>query len=152
MEARMQNPALVVPDAMPALLAVGKIINGGIVPAKILNLVYLRASQINGCALCIDMHSRAAKKGGDTDERLLAVSAWQETPYFTDAERAALALTEASTRLNDRSTPVPDDVWKEAARHFDTTQLGVLVLGIGAVNMWNRINVTTRQLAGSLSK
>ena len=84
-----------------------------------LDLVHLRASQINGCSVCVDMHAPRMRKAGETDERLFAVAAWRDAPYFTDAERAALALTEAVTRLADRADPVPDDVWAEAARHYD---------------------------------
>jgi AhpD family alkylhydroperoxidase len=127
MQARINNPAMIVPDAMPALQALGKTIaasakNGG-PPARTLHLVYLRASQINGCSFCVDMHSREAKKDGETDQRLFAVAAWRETPSFDDAERAALALTEAVTRLNDRADPVTDEIWNEAARHYDEPSL-----------------------------
>jgi alkylhydroperoxidase family enzyme len=94
------------------------------------------------------MHSRELKAAGEPDERILTVAAWRETSYFTDAERAALALTEAATRLADRSDPVPDDVWEQAARHYDERQLGALVLSIAAINAWNRINATTRQITG----
>ena len=88
------------------------------------------------------------KKGGETDERLATVAAWREAPYFTDAERAALALSEAVTRLSDREDPVPDAIWNEAARHFDERTLAALVLAIGTVNLFNRANVSTRQIAG----
>ena len=92
MQARMKNPAMIVPDAMQALQALAKAAEKGGVPARTLELVHLRASQINGCSVCVDMHSRDAKKAGETDERLFAVAAWRDAPYFTDAERAALAL------------------------------------------------------------
>src|SRR5262245_16578857 len=118
MHARMKNPAFVVPDAMKALMALGNIAQKGL-PARTQQLVHLRASQINGCSLCVNMHAHDLKKGGETDERLFAVVAWREAPYFTEAERAALALTEAATRLSDRADPVPDDVWQEAAKHYD---------------------------------
>ena len=144
---RMKQPVLVLPDAMQALLALGKAVEGG-VPSRTLNLVYLRASQINGCSVCVDMHARDAKKEGDTDERLLAVGAWREAPYFTDAERAALALAEAVTRLADRPNPVPDEIWEEATRHFDEKGLAALIVAIASINVWNRLNVTTRQVAG----
>jgi len=147
-QARMTNPAFVVPDAMQALQALGKAIQKGGVPAKTLELVNLRASQINGCGVCAVQHSRIAKKLGETDERLFAVAAWREAPYFTDAERAALALTEAATRLSDRADPVPDEIWDEAARHYDEQALAALVLNIASINVWNRLNVTTRQVAG----
>ncbi|MGH9828792.1 MAG: carboxymuconolactone decarboxylase family protein, partial [Blastocatellia bacterium] len=119
------------------------------VPSRTLDLVHLRASQINGCSFCVDMHAREMKKSGETYERLLAVAAWREAPYFTDAERAALSLTEAATRLSDQADAVPDEIWNEAARHYDEKALAALVINIGLINFWNRINVTTRQVAGS---
>jgi AhpD family alkylhydroperoxidase len=109
----------------------------------------LRASQINGCGVCVNMHPRLAKKAGETDDRLFAVAAWRETPYFTDAERAALALTEATTRISDRPDPVPDEIWDEAARHYDEATLAAIVIAIASINVWNRLNVATRQVAGA---
>ena len=94
------------------------------------------------------MHSRDLKKAGEPDERLFAVAAWREAPYFTDAERAALALTEAVTRLADRSDAVPDDVWNEAVRHYDEPALAAILLAIGQINVWNRLNAATRQVTG----
>jgi AhpD family alkylhydroperoxidase len=148
MQARMKNPAMIIPDAMQALQALAKTMEQGGVPPRTLGLVHLRASQINGCSACVDGGSRGAKKAGETDERLFAVAAWRETSYFTDAERAALALTEAVTRLSDRPDPVPDEIWDEAARHYDEPALAALILAIATVNVWNRLNVTTRQVAG----
>ena len=145
---RMKNPVLVLPDALQAMLALGKAADQAGVPPRTLALVQLRASQINGCSVCVDLHQRHARKLGDSDERLFAVAAWQDAPYFTAAERAALALTEAVTRLADRPDPVPDEVWDEAARHYDEAQLAALVLSIAAINTWNRINVATRQITG----
>jgi alkylhydroperoxidase family enzyme len=98
------------------------------------------------------MHSRLMKKAGETDERLFAVAAWRDAPYFTDTERAALALTEAVTRLSDRENPIPDDVWDEAARHYDEAQLAALLITISVINIWNRLNVPTRQVAGEWMK
>lgn len=152
MQARMTNPAMLIPDAMQALLALNSTLEKSGVPPITLGLSHLRASQINGCSVCIDMGWRMLKKQGEKDERLFAVSAWRDAPYFTDAERAALALTEAVTRLSDRSDPVPDDVWEEAARYYDQTQLANLVLAIALTNVWNRLNVTTRQIAGEWLK
>jgi AhpD family alkylhydroperoxidase len=149
MQARMGNPAMVVPGAMNALVALAEAAKQGGVPASTLELVHLRASQINGCSVCVDMHSRDAEKAGETHERLFAVAAWREAPYFTDAERAALALTEAVTRLSDRPDPVPDDVWTEATRHYDEPALAALVLSIASINVWNRLNAATRQVAGA---
>ena len=94
------------------------------------------------------MHPRLAKKAGETDERLFAVAAWGESPYFTDAERAALALTEALTRVSDRWDPVSDKVWTEAARNYDEPALAALVIAIANINVWNRLNVAVRQPAG----
>ena len=118
-------------------------------PVTTLELVHLRASQINGCSFCVDLGAHNLKKAGETDERLFAVAAWREAPYFTDAERAALALAEAVTRLADQADPVPDAVWNEAARHYDEKGLAALVLMIATTNLFNRVNVTTRQPAGS---
>ena len=147
-QARMTNPAFVVPDAMQALQALGKAVQESGLPPRTIELVNLRASQINGCGVCAVQHPRIAKKLGETDERLFAVAAWREAPYFTDAERAALALTEAATRLSDRADPVPDEIWDEAARHYDEQALAALVLNIASINVWNRLNVSTRQVAG----
>jgi AhpD family alkylhydroperoxidase len=112
-------------------------------------LVKLRASQINGCGYCVDMHSHEAKKAGESDERLFTVAAWREAPYFTAAERAALALAEEATRLSDRGDAVPDDVWGEAAQHYDEPVLAALVVALATINAWNRICVVTRAVAGS---
>lgn len=149
MQARTTNPALAVPDAMGALLALGKAIMATGLPEGVADLVHLRASQINGCSVCVDMHARDLRRAGETDDRLFAVAAWRDTPYFTDAERAALALAEAVTRLADPADPVPDPVWDDAARHFDEVQLAALVLTIAHVNLWNRLNASTRQVAGA---
>ena len=149
MESRIQHPAFMVPDAMPALQAVGAAVGESGLPATTIHLVDLRASQINGCGVCLDGHARLARQLGETDERLVTVGAWRDAPYFTDAERAALALTEAVTRLSDRSDPVPDEVWDEAARHYDEKELAGLVLAIANINVWNRLNVATRQPVGT---
>lgn len=152
MQARMRNPAMILPDAMQALLALNAAAEKGGVPSRTLGLVHLRASQINGCGVCVDMHPRLLKKAGETDERLFAVAGWRDTPYFTQAERSALALTEAVTRLSDRPDPVPDEIWEEAARHYDEQALAALIIAIATVNVWNRLNVTTRQVAGEWVK
>ena len=149
MQARMKNPALVLPDAMQALFALNKATEKDGLPYVTTKLVHLRASQINGCSVCVDMHSRELKKADQKDERIFAVAAWRDTPYFTDAERAALALTEAVTRLSDKADPVPDDVYSEAARHYDETALAALIVSIGLINIWNRFNATVRQMAGA---
>jgi len=111
--------------------------------------VLLRASQINGCSVCTYMHARDARKAGETDERLATVAAWRDAPFFSDAERAALALTEAVTRLSDRADPVPDAIFDEAAKHYDQQALASLIITIAAINAFNRINVTTRQMVGA---
>jgi AhpD family alkylhydroperoxidase len=148
MQARMSNPASVLPGATDAILALFKATKKGGVADATLELVHLRVSQINGCGLCVDSGARQAKKAGETDERIFAVVAWRETPYFTDAERAALALAEAATRLADRPDPVPDEVWNEAAAHYDEAGLAALTLTIAVTNLFNRLNATTKQVAG----
>ena len=149
MQARMKHPAMIVPDAMKALQALAAATKKSAVPERTLELVNLRASQINGCSACVDMHPRLAKKAGETDERLFAVGAWRETPYFTHAERAALALTEALTRVSDRPDAVSDEVWSEAARNYDEPALATLVIAIANINVWNRLNIAVRQPAGA---
>ena len=144
---RMTNPAFAVTGAMDALNALSKSISRARVPIS-RELVHLRASQINGCSVCVDMHAKAARRSGESEERVFAVAAWRETPYFSDAERAALALTETLTRIADRAEQVPDAIWDTAAEHFDEVQLGALVLDIATVNLWNRLNIATQQVVG----
>jgi AhpD family alkylhydroperoxidase len=148
MKARM-NVAELAPEAYKAMLGLEGFLRTSTLPHATLELVKLRASQINGCGFCVDMHSHEAKKAGESDERLFSVAAWREAPYFTDAERAALALAEEATRLADRGEAVSDAVWEEAARHHDDETLAALVVAIATINAWNRICVTTRQIAGS---
>jgi AhpD family alkylhydroperoxidase len=148
MHARIENPAMSIPDVMPALQKLAAATKQAGVPGTTHKLIELRASQINGCSVCVDMHSRELKAADEPDERILTVAAWRESSYFSDAERAALALTEAATRLADRPDPVPDEVWEEAARHYDEPALAALVVAIAAINAWNRINATTRQITG----
>ena len=149
MQARMKNPAMIIGDAMQPIQTLWASAQRGGVPEKTLGLVHLRVSQINGCSVCIDGGFRGAKKAGETDERLFAVAAWRDAPYFSDAERAALALAEAVTRLSDRPDPVPDEIWKEAARHYEEPGLAALLIAIATVNVFNRLNVSTRQVAGA---
>jgi AhpD family alkylhydroperoxidase len=149
MQARMTHVVKIIPDALTALQALSKSAEKSDVPERTIQLVQLRASQINGCSGCVDGHSRMLKRAGETDERLFAVAAWRDAPYFTDAERAALALSEAMTRLSDRPNPVPDEIWNEAVRYYDEAALASLILQIAAINVWNRLNVTTRQPAGT---
>lgn len=149
MQPRMTNPAMVLPDAMQAIQRLFKATEHGGVPPATLELVHLRTSQINGCSACVDSGARSARKAGETEERLFAVAAWREAPYFTDAERAALALAEAATRLADRPDPVPDDIWEQAAAHYDEQQLAAVIFMIAVTNLFNRLNATTRQVAGA---
>jgi AhpD family alkylhydroperoxidase len=148
MQPRIQHPAQTLPGAMQALVKLEGAAQQAGVPATTRSLLQLRAGQLNGCSGCVDIHSRELKAAGEPDERIFTVAAWRETPYFTDAERAALALTEAVTRLADRPDPVPDEVWDEATRHYDEAQLASLVLSIAMINAWNRLNVATRQVTG----
>lgn len=147
MQARITNPAELLPDTVSAVNLLYRAAHSAGVPSSTLELVHLRASQINGCSACVDSGARAMKKGGETDERLFAVAAWHETPYFSDAERAALALAESATRLADRSGAVPDEVWDAAAKHFTEPQLAAIVLWIATTNFFNRINAATRTQA-----
>ncbi|OZM81266.1 carboxymuconolactone decarboxylase family protein [Pseudonocardia sp. MH-G8] len=149
MQARMTHPMKVLPDAMKALLALSRSAQSGTVPETTHHLVHLRASQINGCSVCVDMHARELKDAGEKDERIWGVGAWRESPYFSDAERAALALAESVTRLADRPDAVPDVVWDDAARHYDEAELSSLLVSISAINAWNRLNAAVRQPAGS---
>lgn len=148
MNTRMKNPAMILPEAMKGVQAIQAAIGKADLPPKTLALVHLRVSQINGCAVCLDLGWRHARNEGETDERLFALSAWREAPYFSDAERAALGLAEAVTRLGDREDPVPDAVWEDAARHYGEKLLAALLLHISLTNVYNRLNVATRQVAG----
>jgi AhpD family alkylhydroperoxidase len=149
MQARMKNPAALLPGASDAIQALYKTTYQGGVPQTTLALVHLRASQINGCSACVDGGAKTARKAGETDERLATVAAWREAPYFTDAERAALALAEAATRMADRPDPVPDEIWDAAASHCGEEQLAAIVLTIAVTNLFNRLNATTRQVPGA---
>jgi len=147
MHERITNPGALLPDAMTAINHLYKAAHSAGVEPATLELVHLRASQINGCSPCVDSGARAMRKAGETDERLFAVAAWRETPYFTEAERSALALAEAMTRVADRPDPVSDEVWAAAAGHFGEKELAALVLWIATTNFFNRINAATRQMA-----
>ncbi|MCT7662870.1 carboxymuconolactone decarboxylase family protein [Shinella kummerowiae] len=148
MQSRMNNIVAVLPKVMTAMQSLQAAAQEHGLPEKTAHLVHLRASQINGCGFCVDLHPRIMKKAGETDRRILSVAAWREAPFYTDAERAALALTEALTRIADREEPVPDTIWNEAARHYDEKALAALVVEIASINVWNRFNVATRQVAG----
>ena len=149
MQARMKNPALVLPETLQALLALSASLRDRGLSENTMDLVHLRISQINGCSVCTDMGFRKLQKAGETVERIVGVSAWREMPYFTEAERAALALGEAATRLADRPEAVSDEIWNEAARHYDEKALSALIVSIAVDNDWNRLNATVRQQAGA---
>jgi AhpD family alkylhydroperoxidase len=149
LQARMPNPAMVLPGAVEAIQALYKSMYAGGVPLTTLELVHLRASLINGCSACVDAGAKSARKAGVSDEQLATVAAWREAPYFTDAERAALALAEAATRLADRADPVPDEIWDAVADEYSQEQLAAIVLMIGVTNLFNRLNATTHQVAGA---
>jgi AhpD family alkylhydroperoxidase len=151
MQARMTHPVYVVPAAMEALAAYSHAADGLGVPAETLEMLHLRASQINGCSVCVQLHSANLKKEGMSDERLYGVAAWRDAPCFSDAERAALELAEVVTRVADRAEPVPEEVWAEAARHYDEQGLSALLISITSINVWNRLNAATRQPAGAWS-
>ncbi|MDP4508951.1 carboxymuconolactone decarboxylase family protein [Nonomuraea turcica] len=142
------NVAKNIPEVYHHFLAVEKILHDSELPAATIELVKLRASQINGCGYCVDMHSRDMKKAGESDERLWMVAAWREATVFTPAERAALALTEEATRLPDREG-VPDAVWQQAGEHYSEKQLALLIATIAMINAWNRIGVTARLTPGT---
>jgi AhpD family alkylhydroperoxidase len=149
MTPRMNNPANLLPDSMKGIQSIIQAAHAAGVPRATMELAHLRASQINGCSPCVYSGAIGAKKAGETDERLFAVAAWRETDLFTEGERAALALAESMTRLADRQDPVPDDIWDEATKHFDEKQLAGLVLWVATTNLFNRLNATTKQLAGA---
>ena len=149
LEARMAHPVFTVPGSYDALQALHTSIAATGLSPKLMELISLRASQINGCGACAVQHPKLARKLGETDDRIFAVAAWRDAPFFTDAERAALELTEALTRMADKGDPVSDELWSEAARCFDETELAAVLLTISSINVWNRLNVATRQVAGA---
>jgi AhpD family alkylhydroperoxidase len=134
-------------EAYKAMAGLDRFVAAGTLPKPLLELVRLRASQINGCVYCVDMHSSDAKKAGESDARLHAVAVWREAPFFTDQERAALAFTEAATRLS--TGDVTDEVWEEAAAHFSEPELAALVVAVATINAWNRMGVATRMVPES---
>ncbi len=147
MSPRMTNPSLVVPGALPPLLELTKAVGRTGVPQPTLDFVRLRVSQINGRPIRIPASDDPGTPGG----RLPQVAGWRDASCFDGAERAALALAEAATRLSDRPDPVPDDVWEDASRHYGAEQLGAVVLQIGLVNLWNRLNVATDEEPAQLT-
>jgi AhpD family alkylhydroperoxidase len=146
MEARIKNMQAIIPDAWGPLLTLGKTLASSPVPEKTRGLLHIRTAQINGCAVCLDGH---VAKSAETPQRLSAVAVWREAPFFSDAERAALGLAESITRLADQTERVPDAVWEEAKRHYDEKALGWLVFEVALANLFNRLNVATRQVAGT---
>lgn len=126
----------------------GQVVSGSTLPAATQELVKLRASQINGCGFCTDMHSKDAAHAGETSTRLNLVAAWREAKVFTDAERAALELKEQGTRIADAASGVTDEAWADAAKHYDEDQLATLVSLIALINTYNRVNVIVEQPAG----
>jgi AhpD family alkylhydroperoxidase len=150
MEARMKNPGYVLPDAMKGIGSLVQAVKQGGLPEELHELVALRVSQINGCSACVHGHVQILRKAGTSEERIAAVVAWREAPFYSDAERAALQLAESATRLADRSADsVSDELWDELADHFDEKQLSALILGIALTNFFNRINTTVREPAGT---
>jgi AhpD family alkylhydroperoxidase len=149
MPAREKRPVANIPEATQAIQALAASFHNKGVPEEALALVHLRASQINGCSSCVQAGATAARKAGESEDRLATVAAWRDAPHFTDAERAALALTEAVTRLADQPDPVPDEIWDEAARHYDEAGRAALLLAIATTNLFNRLNVPTRRVAGA---
>jgi AhpD family alkylhydroperoxidase len=151
MTARMDVAALA-PAAYKAMINLDRAAHQGPLAKPLMELVKLRASQINGCAYCVDSHSFDAREAGVSDERLFAVAVWQEAPFFSEEERAALALTEAMTRLSEGGDRVPDEVWAQAGKQFDEKALAALVMLITTINAWNRIGVSTRMVPRSYIK
>ena len=143
-EAERMNIGREAPELSRALVALEREIRIDLVLRE---LVKLRASILNGCAYCIDMHTKDARKAGESEQRLYAVAAWHEAPFFSERERAALALTDAVTLLAD--THIPTDTWEEAAHHFDSEELAHLLWQIATINAWNRLAVATRQTVGN---
>ena len=149
LEPRIAHPVFALEGAMEALQGMSKAVSRARLSPGLLELMHLRASQINGCGVCAVQHPKLARKLGESDDRIFGVAAWRDAPFYTDAERAALALTEALTRIADAADPVRDEIWDEAARHYDEQELAALVLSISTINVWNRLNVATRQVAGA---
>ncbi|MFD9895076.1 carboxymuconolactone decarboxylase family protein [Amycolatopsis sp. NPDC059027] len=150
MEARLNvfgNPAA--GKFLKYIASAGKVVTDSALPAATQELVKIRASQINGCGMCLDMHTKEATAAGETAVRLNLIAAWREATVFTEAERAALELTEEGTRIADTAGGVGDEVWANAAKHYDEDQLVALVSLIAVINTFNRLNVITRQPAGN---
>ncbi|MBK8711839.1 MAG: carboxymuconolactone decarboxylase family protein [Niastella sp.] len=141
------NYAQQAPAGMQAMLDMEKFVKGSGLDLTIFELVKTRASQINGCAYCLDMHTKDARKAGETEQRLYALSAWRETPFYTEKERAALAWTEALTVISENE--VPDTLYDMVRNHFDEKELVALTMAIVAINGWNRLAIAFRTIPGS---
>ena len=148
MEARLTYDTPIATKLVKYLNTAGKVVSDSTLPAATQELVKIRASQINGCSVCTDMHTKDAAHAGETSVRLNLVAAWREAKVFTEAERAALELTEQGTRIADAAGGVTDEAWANAAKHYDEDQLAALVSLIALINTWNRLNVITQQPAG----
>jgi AhpD family alkylhydroperoxidase len=146
MKARMRHPVEILPEALKALHALDR--SAEDLPYVTRKMVQLRASQINGCSFCVEMHARELKKAGESDQRVFTVAAWRDAPWYNEAERSALALTEAVTRLADTSEPVPDALWNEVAKYYEPPALSALLVQIALINVWNRLNVPIGHPAG----
>jgi AhpD family alkylhydroperoxidase len=146
MKARMDYMAAA-PEAIAAMRGLEKYVRTCGIESKLLELIKIRASQINGCAFCIDMHTKDARAHGETEQRIYALNAWRETPFFSDKERAALAWTEALTLIS--TSQVPDDVYELARKHFDEKELVNISMAVVAINGWNRLVISFRTVPGS---
>ena len=146
MEPRL-NYYKLAPEAAKTLGSLGTYLAGCGLEHSLLELVKIRASQINGCAYCIDMHTKDARAAGETEQRIYALSAWRETPFFTDRERAALAWAETVTRISDSG--VPDDIYSEARQQFSEKEIVDLTWAVAAINAWNRIAISFRSVPGA---
>lgn len=135
------------PAAYRAMMQLERHVMGSGLDSTILELIKIRASQINGCAFCIDMHTKDARLNGETEQRIYALNAWQETPFFTAEERAVLSLTEAVTLI--ASSIVSDAIFDDVSRYFEPNEIAELLMAIVTVNSWNRIAITTQMLPGS---
>ncbi|MEU9035349.1 carboxymuconolactone decarboxylase family protein [Streptomyces sp. NPDC048352] len=156
MQSRVKDPALVLPDALTSIGSYFKSVNQGALSEQLPEIVALRASQVNGCGDCVHTHVRNLRRAGESDERVAAVAAWREAPFFTDAERAALELAEEVTRLADLASDavpdavrdaVPDELWEQLSAHFDEQQLSALILSIGVTNMFDCRTIAVREPA-----
>ena len=149
MDARLDvSSSQIIPKFIKHINSAAAAVPKGTLPLATTNLVLVRASQINGCSVCTDMHTKDAGHAGETSVRLNLVAAWRDAKVFTDAERAALELTEQGTRIADAAGGVTDEAWENAAKHFDTDQLAALVCTIALINTYNRLNVISRNQGG----